>query len=266
MTPKEQLDLPPRHSLALTASRSSLCRPCCLPTRSIAEPGPVGPRAAHPLGHSGKLHGPWSSEGQVPPAGRCLQETGEFPCRPSWSSCCSYSMGATCPRPGASGHRPPPVARRARPCRDMLTFLGPTVRGERSGGSGMFARMELTARRGLSACWHKMDESCSKNSRHQTPGPSPACEPQVATEHEGDVGTESCDDGETDAGAPRGPAGTGSTASGSPALQPRFSSSLDSPRHLCSLLLPSGQRLQVEGRSYPWLSDKWALADARLPC
>lgn len=171
MTPKEELDCPPRPSLTLTASRSSLCRPCCLPTHSIAEPGPVGPRSAHPPRHSGKLHSPWSPEGQVPPAGRRLEETGAFPGRPPWSSCCTCSVGAMCPHPGPATTDHPPVARRARPCRGHEDIsgsdcpwraVGRELNIHQDGTNGMTGIESLLAQNG---------QSCSKNSCHQTPGP-----------------------------------------------------------------------------------------------
>lgn len=60
--------------------------------------------------------------------------------------------------------------------------------------------------------------------------------------------------------------GTGSTGA---SRQPFSRVSLP-PSTLHGARVPSschlGQRLQVEGQSYPWLSDNWDLADARLPC
>ncbi|XDA80174.1 hypothetical protein R6Z07M_010120 [Ovis aries] len=62
--------------------------------------------------------------------GRCPQKVDVFK-NQSWSSSCTCSAGAVCPHPGAS-----PQRQGGRdPAEDILALLGPTVRGERSGGS-----------------------------------------------------------------------------------------------------------------------------------
>ena len=164
----------------------------------------MGPRSAHPPGHSEKLHHPWSCEGQVPLEGRRLQEPGAFPPRPSWSSSCTCSMGAVCPHPGAS----PPTARRARPCwghpdtsgsNCPWRAIGRELNIRQDGTNGMTGTESLLAQNGQTAVQRAV---VIKHLDH-----SPLWTPQVAGKHEGTWGLRGCGDGETDAGAPRGPSG-----------------------------------------------------------
>lgn len=113
LTPKEELDLPPRHSLdpdCISLFLRSLLSAHTFHRRAWARWAPGPPK--HPPGHSEKLHRPWSCEGQVPPEGRRLQEPGAFPPRPVLVLQLHLAARVLCARIP----EPAPAARRARLC------------------------------------------------------------------------------------------------------------------------------------------------------